>query len=69
MRNQNSKKFITSKEGETKDGEKQRKGSILSRSRILGTQPATPLDDSKSLRKSRFKEVDESMFERDELQV
>jgi hypothetical protein len=34
MKNQNSKKFISSKEGEAKEGEKSRKGSIFSRSKI-----------------------------------
>jgi hypothetical protein len=35
MKNQNSRKFISSKEGEAKDGDKSRKGSLFSRSKII----------------------------------
>ena len=69
MKNQNSKKFISSKEGEAKEGEKSRKGSIFSRSKITSPQTETPKVDSRSFKKGKQKEDDESMFDRDELQV
>ena len=69
QRKQNTKKFISSKEDEKPESEMStKKRGVSFKNSRFPNQPASPTDDSKSLRRSKNRDLGDSGIDKREIQ-